>query len=287
MRIILLLLLMAASLNVNAQYKKKPKKVSYGKGTLFGYWGYNRSAYTKSNLRLVGQGYDFTLKKATAHDNQSHRIGEYVDLGNITVPQFNGRIGYYFKNHYALSFGYDHMKYIFDDGNQVFLNGHIDPGIDTIWSGDYNNQPVTTNREHFHYENSNGLNYLHFELMRSDMLYRTKNTRFAISTNFGIGLGGLLSFNDFTFAQRKDMVTISLSGYAASAHVGLRFEFFNHVFLQAEGSGGFMHQVRVRTRPNDLSAYATQKYGYVMGHLTAGFFLYLKPTNSCNDCPHW
>lgn len=271
----------------HAQGRKKPKKVSYGKGTLFGYWGYNRSAYTKSNLRLVGDGYDFTLKKATAHDNQSKKIGEYIDLGNITVPQFNGRIGYYFKNHYAISFGYDHMKYIFDDGNKVFLDGHIDAGLDTAWSGTYNNEYVVTNREHFHYENSNGLNYLHFEIMRSDMLYRTKNTKFAISTNFGLGTGGLLSFNDFNFQQRKDMVNISMSGYALSAHVGLRFEFFNHFFLQAEGSGGFMHQVRVKTRANELGAYATQKYGYTMGHIVAGFFLYLKPTNSCNDCPVW
>ncbi len=287
MRIISLLLLVCLSLNVQAQTKRKTKIVSYGKGTLFGYWGYNRSAYTKINLRLIGQGYDFTLKNAKAHDNQSKQFADYVDLGNITVPQFNGRIGYYFKNHYAISFGYDHMKYIFDDGNRVLLDGHIDAGLDTVWAGDYNDEPVITNRDNFHYENSNGLNYLHFELMRSDILYRTKNTKFAISTNFGVGLGGLLSFNDFNFEQRKGMVTISLSGYAASAHVGLRFEFFNHFFLQAEGSGGFMHQVRVRTRPNDLSAVAKQKYGYAMGHVVAGFFLYLKPTNNCNDCPNW
>lgn len=289
MKLITALLLLCLTLNVQAQTKKKKKtnKVSYAKGTLFGYWGYNRSAYTKSNLHFEGQGYDFTLKKASASDNQSHRFKEYVDLGNITVPQFNGRIGYYFKNHYAISFGYDHMKYIFNDRNHVFLDGYIEPGLDNVWSGTYNNQPVVTDRKQFHYENSNGLNYLHFEIIRSDMLYRTKNRIFAISTNLGLGAGGLLSFNDFNFAQRKDMVTISMSGYALSAHLGLRFEFFNHFFLQAEGSGGFMHQIRVRTRPNDLSAFASQKYGYVMGHLVAGFFLYLKPTNNCNDCPVW
>jgi len=287
MKIAGLLILMFLTLNVHAQSRSKKKKVSYGKGTLFGYWGYNRSAYTKSDLRLIGQGYDFTLKNATAHDNQSKRFEDYVDLGNITVPQFNGRVGYYFKNHYAISFGYDHMKYIFDDGNRVLLNGTIKPGIDTIWSGTYNDEPVITDREHFHYENSNGLNYLHFEVMRSDMLYRTKNTKFAISTNFGLGAGGLLSFNDFNFGQQKDMVTISMSGYAVSAHASLRFEFFNHFFLQTEASGGFMHQLHVRTRAKDPLAYAKQRYGYAMGHAVVGFFLYLKPTNSCNDCPKW
>jgi hypothetical protein len=283
-----LLVAICMALNVSAQLTKKVKKVSYGKGTLYGYWGYNRCAFTKSDIRFRGQGYDFTLRNSVAKDNPSHKFSEYIDLGNITVPQFNTRIGYYFKNHYAISFGYDHMKYIFQDKNQVLLDGRIDQGVDTVWNeGTYVNKPVVTDRNHFHYENSNGLNYLHVELTRSDMLYRTNNSKFAISTNFSLGAGGILSFNDFNFGQQKDMVTISMSGYSLSAHAGLRFEFFNHVFLQAEGSGGFMNQVRVHTRPNDPTAYASQKYGFVMGHIVAGFFLYLKPTNNCDDCPKW
>ena len=285
----LLLICMTMNINVHAQVKKRKKdKTSYAKGTLYGYWGYNRSAFTKSDIRFVGEGYDFTLRKSKASDNQSNKIKDYVDLGNLTVPQFNARVGYYFKDHWALSFGYAHMKYLFNDANHVFLDGYIQPGLDTVWTeGTYNNKQVTTNRENFHYENSNGLNYLHFELMRSEMLYRTKNRKFAITANAGVGLGSLLSFNDFDFAQRKDMVTISMSGYAASAHLSMRFEFFNHFFLQAEMNGGFMHQVKVRTRPNDLTAYASQKYGYAMGQIVGGFFLYLKPTNGCDDCPRW
>ncbi|MDD2984500.1 MAG: hypothetical protein PHQ74_14035 [Crocinitomicaceae bacterium] len=285
----LLLICMTLNFNVNAQVKKKKKaKTSYAKGTMFGYWGYNRSAYTKSNLRFVGEGYDFTLKQSKASDNPSTKFKEYMDLGNLTVPQFNARVGYYFKDKWAISFGYDHMKYLFNDRNQVLLDGFIRPGLDTVWTeGNYNDKQVTTNRENFHYENSNGLNYLHFEIMRSQNLYRTKNKKFGVTGNVGLGLGSLLSFNDFDFAQQKDMVTISMSGYAASAHLGLRLEFFNHFFLQGEMSGGFMHQVKVKTRSNDLKAYASQKYGYAMGQVVAGFFLYLKPTNGCDDCPKW
>lgn len=268
--------------------KKKPNRVSFAQGTLFGYWGYNRSAYTKSNLHFEGAGYNFTLKQSKASDNPSTDIKQYVNPKTLTVPQFNARIGYYFKDHWAINFGYDHMKYIFNDNNKVLLDGYIKPGLSNEWSGEYQNEPITTNRETFHYENSNGLNYLHVEVMRTDLMFRTKNRKFAISTNLGLGAGGLLSFNDFLFAQQKDMVTISMSGYGLSAHAAIRFEFFNHLFLQPEFSGGFMHQISVKTRPDDLTAFASQKYGYCMGQVTLGFLLYTKQmSNKCDDCPKW
>lgn len=271
------------------QRKKSKTKNSYARGTLFGYWGYNRSFYTKSNIRFVGNGYDFELKGAVAKDNQSREIDQYFNVSTITVPQFNGRLGYYFKDHWAISFGYDHMKYIFADNNHVNIYGNISPGVDTVTnlSGNYDGEEFITDRNTFHYENSNGLNYLRFELTRTDQWYATRSKWFAFSTNIGLGAGGLLSFNDFNFAGRKDLVTISMSGYGASAHLGARFEFFKHVFLQTNLSGGMMHQVKVKTRPNDPSAYARQFYGYGEMDVVIGFLLYIRPTNNCNSCPHW
>lgn len=285
----MLLLALSFISPVFSQRKKTKTKNSYAKGTLFGYWGYNRSFYTKSNIRFVGNGYDFEMKGAVAKDNPSTEFSKYVNFNTITVPQFNGRLGYYFKDHWAISFGYDHMKYIFADNNHVNIYGNISPGVDTVTnlSGNYDGQEFVTNRNTFHYENSNGLNYLRFELTRTDQWYATRSKWFAFSTNIGIGAGGLLSFNDFTFAGRKDMVTISMSGYGASAHLGARFEFFKHVFIQGNLSGGMMHQVKVKTRPNDPSAYARQFYGYGEMDVVIGFLFYIRPTNNCNSCPHW
>lgn len=268
--------------------QSKPKK-SWARGTLYGYWGYNRAIYTQSDIRFVGYGYDFTLHNSKAHDRPAPLSRAYINPSLITVPQFNARIGYMIRNNWGLSFGYDHLKYIFSDGNEVLLSGNIDAGVDEVtnWSGTYDNEPITTSEENFHYENSNGLNYLRLELSRIDPWYQTNNEKFTVSTSLGLSTGGLLSFNDFTFAGRKDVVTISMSGYAISAHVGARLEFFRHVFLQGNLGGGFMHQVRVKTRPNDASAFARQKYGYLERNLVLGFLLYLRPTNDCNSCPKW
>tara|TARA_R110002072_G_scaffold251518_5_gene410422 strand:- start:20104 stop:20967 length:864 start_codon:yes stop_codon:yes gene_type:complete len=287
MRNLLLILLVLAPFFSEGQ-KRMKKKVSYAQGTIFGYWGYNRSAYTKSNMRFVGPGYDFTLAGAVAHDNPEKVGAVYFDPSRISIPQFNARIGYYFKDHWAISFGYDHMKYIFADKNEVTLSGKIDPGVDNNWSGTYSAEPVITDRKVFHYENSDGLNYLRFELTRTDQWLKVGNKDwFAFSTNVGIAAGGLLSFNDFTFAQQKSVRTISMSGYGVSAHLGARFEFLRHVFIETKLGGGLNHQLKVRNRQNDPSAYTRQAYGYASFETVVGFLLYIRPKNGCDSCPNW
>lgn len=289
MKGILGLVFIALSLIALGQSKSGKKKNSYEQGTLYFYWGYNRSAYTKSNMRFTGPGYDFSMKGARAHDNPSpFDASIYFNPKKITIPQFNVRMGYYFKNFLSLSLGYDHMKYIFKDGNEVYLSGKIDPTLDAVWSGTYQSEKITTNRQTFHYENSDGLNYIRLELSHT-MRWLTfgKKDWLAFSSVTGIGTGGLLSFNDFDFAGEKDMRTISLSGYAFSAHLAPRIEFFRHFFIQPSINGGFMHQVRVRTRPNDPSSYARHSYGYVEFNTVAGIFLYLGKNRGCDSCPVW
>ena len=262
MRVIILFSLMLYSEYYCSQVMES--KVSFAKGTLYGYWGYNRSSYSKSNMHFIGSGYDFTLKGVVAHDNpEKFDPMVYFHPEKLTIPQFNVRLGYYFKDNWALSFGYDHMKYLIADRNHVFLNGFISPGIDSVWSGSYTGEEMITNRDEFHYENSDGLNYLRFELTYTNQIFKPRNKDwFALSTNTGFSIGALLSYNDFTFAGESHSRTISLSGYGLSSHLGLRFEFFKYFFIQPNFGFGFHHQLKVRNRPNDSSAYTRHAYGY-------------------------
>ncbi|MDX2360543.1 MAG: hypothetical protein QNK23_07035 [Crocinitomicaceae bacterium] len=276
--VFLLVILLVSFISKAQEEIKEKEKNSYAKGTFFFNWGYNRSAYTKSDLRFTGEGYDFVLKGSVATDApETFSFDAYFNPNNWTRPQYNFRIGYYFKDHWAISFGQDHMKYLFRGENDVLLDGHIDAGVDTLsnWSGDYNDEPVITDRTKFHYENSDGLNYLRFEITRTDQwLSFGKKKWFAFSSNAGLGIGGILSFNDFMFAGRYDQRTVSLSGYGISGHIGARFEFFRHLFIQSTIGGGFIHQVKVKTRPNDPSAFASQKFGYIDFNTVVGGLIY-------------
>ena len=267
---------------------QKTSKDSQAKRAMFVYWGYNRSFYTDSKISFFGPGYDFSLAGVQATDRPSPDFITYVDPSTLTVPQFNARIGFNFKKKWALSFGYDHMKYVMVHGPRYLLSGRINPLIDPIsnWSGDYNAESITTDESTFHYENTNGMNYIRAEISHLDKLVRASNA-FAIYSVSGLGAGLVLNYNDFTFAGEKSMTTLSMSGVGASAHLGIRFEFFRHFFLQANNSVGFLYQHRVKTRGNDPYAYARQSLGYFQSDIVLGGIFYLRPKDNCNTCPNW
>ena len=267
---------------------QKTSKDSQAKRAMFVYWGYNRSFYTNSKISFFGPGYDFSMAGVQATDRPSPEFKTYVNPSTLTVPQFNARIGFNFKKKWALSFGYDHMKYVIVHGPTYLLSGRINPLIDPIsnWSGDYNAEPVTTDESTLHYENTNGMNYIRAEISHIDKLVRASNA-FAIYSVSGLGAGLVLNYNDFTFAGEKSMTTLSMSGVGASAHLGLRLEFFRHFFLQANNSVGFLYQHRVKTRGNDPYAYARQSLGYFQSDIVLGGIFYLRPKDDCNTCPNW
>src|SRR6201993_4751164 len=85
---------------------KKKKKF-----TFYGMWGYNREAYTKSTIHFKNNGtagpndpvhgsYDFYINNVKAHDSPDFDkiAGSWSDVINLTIPQFNFRIGAYFNN---------------------------------------------------------------------------------------------------------------------------------------------------------------------------------------------
>ena len=140
-----LIVLLFLPIGLFAQKSKGKSKISNGQGTLFAYWGNNRSSYTKSTIHFIGTGYDFTLKGCKATDSKTpFNPAIYLNPAKLTLPQYNVRVGYYISKGYAIAIGFDHMKYAFSDKNEVLLSGTINPGIDTVnnWSGSYSSYPI-------------------------------------------------------------------------------------------------------------------------------------------------
>ena len=281
--ILVLVVLQPAIAQQNYSFKKKQ---STQKGAIYFYWGYNRSVYSKSNIKFSGPGYDFKVFDATAHDNPARGIKTYLNPATWSVPQFNIRLGYYYKEKFDISFGYDHMKYVMTDNQTALVTGEIDATSNSILAGSYYNTPVKLYPPAIHYENSNGLNYISAQIQHTNYFFRSKDRKHFLQYRFGFGLGGVVTQTDFIWNGSDNNTDLKISGFGGSLHTGIRADFFNRFFLQSNFTVGYINLPNLQTVA--LTEHrAKQQFMYGDIQIVGGFFLYKRIKNGCGSCPDW
>lgn len=253
---------------VSSQVLKNPKHfVKEMKGKFYFYWGWNRDAYSKSNINFSGTDYNFTLNQVSATDRQSPFDPKvYFGLSKFTIPQYNFRMGYYLNNHYQLSFGADHMKYVMKTNQVSTIDGYI-TNSGTSFDGNYNQETFVVSPSFLLFEHTDGLNYLNIEMRRSDILLDKKH--FQISMNEGIGVGVLVPRTNTTLLNNPRYDEFHLSGYGFGGVAAINLTFFSYFFIQSELKGGFFTMPDIRTTMN-LSDRAAQNFWWTQYNVVFG-----------------
>jgi hypothetical protein len=258
-------LFFTASYAQDQQMPKQLKFTAHNKGKFYFYWGGNRDSYTKSDIHFKGDNYDFTVYNAIADDKPKGWHIDYVNPGRMTIPQTNFRMGYFISDHYNISVGLDHMKYVMRQYQVANVTGNINiPNNDSgsIYNGTYNNTPVNFYTNYIDNDNENsfpfltfehtdGLNYVNTELSRFDdvsKIFKIGNTdKFQINLTEGIGGGILYPKTNAQILGYKRHDDFHVSGYGISAKVGLNFTIYKYFFIQTELKGGYINMPDIRT----------------------------------------
>ena len=237
------------------------------KGRLYFYWGWNRAAYTRSDLHFSGPDYDFTLDDVVAKDRQTHfDTHVYFNFKKATIPQYNFRLGYFLTEHLNLSFGIDHMKYVMQSNQRVKINGSIHHG-DSGYNGDYQDDNILLRSDFLQFEHTDGLNYLNLELRHQHTLGELGHVRLNLSE--GLGAGILLPRTNTTLLDYRRYDEFHLAGFGLGLMGGLNLEFFRHFFVQAELKTGYINMPDIRTTEFTTDK-ATQQFMYIQGNLVFG-----------------
>lgn len=250
----------------NAQEQGPEKYTANNKGKFFISWGGNRDSYSKSDIRFKGDNYDFTISDATAKDKPKGWHVDYINPANMTIPQTNFKIGYFLSDHYTISFGVDHMKYVMKRDKYRTVDGYIDLPADelgSVYNGNFDNETLLISSDFLKFEHTDGLNYVHTEIARYDdisSLFGIGNTDiFQINITEGFGAGVLYPKTNTTLLQKDQYDEFHISGYGLSARVGLNFTFFKHFFIQLDAKGGYIDMNDIRTT-NNTSEHAEQSF---------------------------
>ncbi len=269
--IILLLISFIFTTSVNSQdvskYAGPPQK-----GRLYFYWGWNRGFFSNSDIHLKGSNYDFTLYNVVAKDVQTpFNIDDYFNPFKVTIPQTNFRVGYYFNEHYDLSFGIDHMKYVMQQNQVVNISGYINQS-GTEYDGVYNNSLIKLKTNFLKYEHTNGLTYVNLELRRSDKILELgKLVHFNLDLNLteGVGAGFLYPRTDATLLGYNRINEFHVAGYGTAAMVGLRLSFLKYFFFQSEFKVGYINlpDVIITSASSDR---ANQHFSFIQTNVLIG-----------------
>ena len=247
------------------------KYTAHNKGKFYVYWGGNRENFSKSDIRFKGADYDFTLYDVEAHDKPKGWHLDYINPARMTIPQTNLRIGYFINDHYNISIGVDHMKYVMYNDRRVQYSGAY-PN-----AGSYGENPVgnelTLTEDFLLFEHTDGLNYVNTEIARVDdisSLFGLPNTdMFQINTVGGLGVGLLYPKTNTTLLGKDRHDDFHISGYGLSAKAGLNFTFLKHFFIQTELKGGYINMNDIKTT-NSSADSASQEFWFLQRIITVG-----------------
>lgn len=259
-------LFLLLSFNLVAQQDDHQQKSSNA-SKLYFYWGWNVSAYTNSDIHFQGDNYDFTLKSVVAKDRQTKfGLDPYFNPSDLTIPQYNFRIGYYFKENWDLSIGIDHMKYVVQQNQSVGIDGYIQ-NTNPTYDDTYTNEYIELTRDFLQFEHTDGLNYANVELRHTNPLYTYKSMQLSLIEGFGAGV--LYPRTNTTLLGMERYDEFHLAGYGLGALLGLRAKLYKGFFIQSELKGGFIDLPDVRTTISS-SDKASQHFFFIQTNILFG-----------------
>lgn len=247
------------------------KYTAHNKGKFYVFWGGNRDSFSKSDIHFKGADYDFTLYDVEAIDKPKGFHVDYINPGRMTIPQTNFRMGYFINDHYNISIGFDHMKYVMTQDKRVRYSGsYPNPGS-------YNENPsqneLTLDKNFLQFEHTDGLNYIHTEFSRVDDISKyigLPNTdKFQVNITEGLGAGLLLPKTNSTLLLKDRSDKFHMAGFGLSAKAGLIITFFKYFFIQAELKGGYINMNNIRTTKDPIDK-ASQDFWFFQRILAFG-----------------
>lgn len=196
------------------------------KGQMYLSWGYNKEWYTMSNIhiRQSSLGNDYTFVNVIGKDKPGWTGDEHsVVQQPITIPQYNYRIGYWFKDNWAVEINFDHTKYQVEQQQLLHLKGT------------YNNAAVDTyfvNRGNLVWQLNNGANFFLFNLVHRIQVPKMQYKNFNVSLLMKGGIGFMVPHVENTIMGRNNNPHFQFGGWDIGVEAALRFTFFKYAYLE-------------------------------------------------------
>ncbi|MFC3681215.1 hypothetical protein [Bacterioplanoides pacificum] len=236
-------------------------------GDWYGYWGWNNATYSNSDIHFNGDDHDFTLHNVSAKDRQNdvnfYQIHHsYLNPMRLTIPQYNWRVGYFLRDNWSLSLGFDHMKYVMEQNQSVAASGYIDrAGFERRYqAGD---REVLSN-DFLTYEHTDGFNLISLETEGYLPLWNWQD-RMDLALLAGFGGGVLYPKSNVKLLSGERNDEWHVAGYSTLVKIGLEATLWKDFFFRFMGKFGYADMNDVLTSNRGDKADQTFYYDEYIG----------------------
>ena len=251
--------------NSNDENTEIGSKKPFGKkGTMFVFWGWNRAAFSKSDIHFKGNGYDFVLHNVVAHDRPSDLSWDYINPKEVSIPQFNFRYGYFIKDNLAIVIAQDHMKYVMDQNQTVDITGNIS---DPVYANMIQNGKINLADEKFlTFEHTDGLNYVNAGVEKYKNI--SSKEKVEILWAYGGGLGVMFPKSNVKLFGNERSDRFHVAGFGADVRTNINFIFWKRLMARVEAKFGYINMPDVKTTLNNKPDKAS--HDFVFGQINFG-----------------
>jgi len=270
--VLILFIAIATLFSTNALAQEDaPDEHKKEKDEFFFYWGYNRSAFARSDIRLHGNGYDFTMHNVWAKDKpEPFDPKVYFNILKWSIPQFNFRMGWKIKKRLWVSLGTDHMKYVLQNGQHTTITGTIDSTASHKYAGTYTNDSIHLTNDFVQYEHTDGFNFITFDADYVTPMWSSDDKRFRLEHWLGLSLGVILPRTDVEIFNYEGPNVFNLAGYGMALKSQLRFFMWNRFFVQVQGKAGLVAMPKIQTTTLE-DEWAQQNIKFIEGFWAIGY----------------
>lgn len=204
-------------------------------------WGYNRAAFAKSDISFISPNYNFTLAGVRAKDRPTpFTLPNYFKLQNLSIPQYNYRIGFFLNKNTSISLGLDHLKYVVSQQQTVKISGEIKKEISSAYAGVYSEKDIAIVPEFLKFEHTDGLNLLSLDIERLYSVRSFVKNKLRLNGQLGAGIGPVIPRTDSRVMGFGLNNRFHHAGWGFSTKIGLKLDVLKHFFLQTEFRTGFI-----------------------------------------------
>jgi len=264
--------LFCQDVDATVDHQHIPMTAEHRKGQFYFYWGYNRAWFSTSDLSISGPLYDFTLLDIRAEDRPTpFSFGDYFSIKRISIPQFNYRLGFYLNDHFSLSIGHDHMKYVMVQDQVVEIDGNIENEASAEYGGTYSTYPVKLTSDFLKFEHTDGLNVVSFDFDYVFNLFRIFNDKLGVNINSGLGGGWMVPRSDvriFGYGINNDY---HVAGFAVTAKSGLEITAGKYIFIRSDLKTGYINMRQIFIN-NEAPERASQHFYFLESYTVAGAY---------------